>query len=158
MLPTDQIKIRKAQLSELSVLLEFEQQIITAERPFENNMKSGKVSYYDLEQLVVSDDAEVLVAEMNNQLIGSGYAKIKKSKDYLKDDHHAYLGFMYVDQDYRGKGVNQLIIENLINWSKKRGIKVICLEVYDKNASAIKAYNKVGFSHNIIEMRMNLDY
>ncbi len=138
-------------------MLDFEQAIIEYERPFEELMQTEKFNYYDLEELITDDVCEVLVAELNSQLIGSGYAKLKPSRHYLRDDFYGYLGFMYVDPNHRGKGVNQLIVNKLIEWSKNQGMKSISLTVFEDNDAAIKAYNKVGFRKQFVEMRLNLE-
>ncbi len=153
----NQIKIRKAELNDLDTLLEFEQSIVEYERPFEELMQIDQFNYYDLEALIINDASEVLVAEVNGQLIGSGYAKLRASRPYLKDKFHAFLGFMYVDPEYRGKGVNQLIVKKLIDWSKNQDMKSVCLTVFADNTAAIKAYNKVGFRKQMVEMRLNLE-
>jgi len=152
----DQIKIQKANINDLSTLLEFEQSIIEYERPFEEQMQVAKFSYYDLKDLILSDTAEVLVAKFGDQLVGSGYAKIKVSRPYLKDEFHAFLGFMYVSPDHRGKGINQLLIEKLIDWSKTQGMNSVSLTVFNENESAINAYKKSGFHRHIVEMRRNI--
>jgi len=151
------IEIRNANLADMDTLLEFEQQVIAAERPFNDDIKNELISYYDLEELIASDKAEVLVAEMNNKLVGSGYAKILSSKPYMKHTHHAYLGFMYVEPAYRGKGINKLILNSLKEWSKDKGVFNFSLDVYAENQPAIRAYEKAGFKSNLIEMTALLD-
>lgn len=151
------LNIREAELSDLAILLEFEQAIVESERPNEKNIKPGKVNFYDLEALILQENAKVLVAEINNRLIASGFADIRQSRDYLEDDVHAYLGFMYVEPQHRGKGINQLIVQQLIDWSKARGLTSMSLEVLEKNIPAVKSYEKVGFEKVLIEMRMNLE-
>ncbi|MCP3940553.1 MAG: GNAT family N-acetyltransferase [Desulfobacteraceae bacterium] len=146
------IAIRRANLKELSTLLEIEQRIIEAERPFDNELKTESISYYDLEALVLSAKAEVLVAEINNKIVGSGYAEIRKSKSYMKHSYHSYLGFMYVEPTFRGKGINKLILDSLKEWSKSQQIFHFSLEVYADNQVAIRAYEKAGFKSNLIEM------
>jgi GNAT superfamily N-acetyltransferase len=64
---------------------------------------------------------------------------------------------MYVLPEYRGKGINKKIIEHLKNWASLQNIKELRLEVYYKNIPAIKAYEKIGFSKHMLEMRLNLD-
>ena len=150
------LNIRDAKLEDLPILLEFEQAIVETERPNEKNIKQGNVKFYDLESLIRSTDSKVLVAEINHQLIGTGFADIRQSRDYLEDEYHSYLGFMYVDPQHRGKGINQLVIQKLIDWSKEKGLTAISLEVLEKNISAVKSYQKVGFEKVLIEMRMNL--
>lgn len=152
----EEITIRPASPDDLNVLLTFEHGVITTERPFDPTLKDGAIHYYDIAQMIKAQHIEVVVAEINSEIIGSGYARIEESKDYLKHQKHAYLGFMYVKPGYRGKGVNQKVIQALQEWSLTQGITEFRLEVYHANESAIKAYEKVGFSRHMIEMRMQL--
>jgi ribosomal protein S18 acetylase RimI-like enzyme len=48
------------------------------------------------------------------------------------------------------------VIETLKQWAISQKINELILEVYYDNAPAIKAYEKFGFSKNMIEMRMGL--
>ncbi len=148
--------IRKARLAELSTLLEFEQAIVEYERPFVEDMKTEKFNYYDLKELIESENAEVLVVEVDTKLVASGYVSIKKSLSYLRDEYHAFLGFMYVDPNFRGKGINKQLIDELIVWSKNKGMKMVSLTVFDDNKSAIKAYDKSGFKKHLVEMRKEI--
>lgn len=151
------IEIRSANLDDLEQLLAIEQHIIEVERPFDQQLKDKSITYCDLKELVLSDRAEVVVAEHDKKIIGSGYAKICQSKPYLKHSHHAYLGFMYVEPDFRGRGVNKLVLDSLKEWSKNHQIFHFNLEVYAGNESAIRAYEKAGFKRNLVEMTVSLD-
>lgn len=148
--------IREAKIEEIETLLEFEQGIVAAERPFDSTLKDGEIHYYDLAKLIESTLSVVFVVELDGELIGSGYALEKEAKDYLKHEHYAHLGFMYVKPEHRGKGVNQKVLDALINWAKEHGLTEIRLEVYNENLSAIKAYEKAGFTPNLLEMRMEI--
>lgn len=150
----DEVKIRKATLDDIAVLLEFEQGVIKAERPFDVTLDEDPITYYDLEELIVSDDASLVVAEIDGAIISSGYALVKPARHYLNHKFYSYLGFMYTLPKYRGRGVNTRIIEELKQWSYSKGLKEIRLTVYDENSIAIRAYEKVGFKKHIIEMRL----
>jgi len=153
----NQVIIRPADLSDLELLLRFEQAIIESERPFDTTIRSGSnVHYYDLEALILSPDAEVVVAELASEAIGSGYARIESSESYLKHRRHSYLGFMYVVAEHRGKGVNKQIVEALEAWSISKGVTEMRLEVYVGNIAAIKAYEKSGYARLILQMRKAL--
>jgi len=154
---TKQVVIRAASNIDLAQLLAFEQGVIAAERPFAANLKEGDISYYDIEQLIRNDDVLLLIAEDNDKLVATGYAKIMPSKAYKKYSHYAYLGFMYVDPNVRGKGINKMIIDELTCWARTKNIKEMILDVYDDNEAAIRAYQKVGFKKNLVEMRVEID-
>lgn len=150
------INIRKAHPNDLEKLLEFEQGIITAERPFDPTLKEEKIHYYDIEKMISASHIEVLVAEMDSEIIGSGYARIETAKPYLNHETYGYLGFMYTDPNHRGKGVNARIIEALKDWCRSQYIVELRLDVYNDNSPAITAYEKVGFKKHLINMRIGL--
>ena len=153
----NEIIVRPAALTDLDVLYAFEQAIIEAERPFDPTIRTGDdVHYYDLEALVSSADAEVVVAESASRIIGSGYARIENAEPYLRHRRHSYLGFMYVAPEHRGKGVNKKIVEALETWSRSRGVTEMQLEVYVDNSTAISAYEKSGYTGLILQMRKGL--
>lgn len=152
----DPIIIRKAVLADLPRLLAFEQELIQSERPFDETLKTGHIRYYDIEKMITGPELELLVAETGGGLIGSGYARIEAAKPYLRHPQHAYLGFMYVVPEQRGKGINKMIIGELIKWVASKNISELRLDVYYPNAPAIAAYEKAGFSRHMIAMRRGL--
>ncbi len=152
----DKITTRPATANDLETLLRFEQGVINAERPFDPTLKGDPNRYYDIDAMIDAPHIELLVAEINNEVIGSGYARIENSKPYLRHEKHVYLGFMYVDPSYRGKGINRKIIEALEQWSLSKGITEMRLDVYVANAPAVQAYEKVGFAKHMMEMRKGL--
>jgi GNAT superfamily N-acetyltransferase len=161
------ISIRPATTADLPTLLRFEQGVISAERPMDPTIRDGSIHYYDFNKMLASPDIHLIVAEANDDtnnetnanhpiLVGSGYARIDPSRLYLRHTHHAYCGFMYVEPDYRGKGVNQLIIDALKSWARSRNLTELRLDVYTTNDIAIRAYEKAGFTPYLINMRMGI--
>ena len=152
----EKISIRKATINDLPHLLHFEQGVIKAERPFDKSLKPDPINYYDLETMLTASHVYLVVAELDKKIIASGYARIEESKPYVKYERYAYLGFMYVLPEYRGRGINKLIIDELKIWAASKGLTEIRLEVYYENEPAIKAYEKIGFKKHMIEMRYNV--
>ena len=150
------LMIRVAVQADLPILKVFEQDIITTERPLNDCLKTEYIRYYDIGVLIDSENACVMVAEDNGVIVGSGYARIKESKAHLRHKLHAYLGFMYVVPSYRGQGINQLVIQNLIKWGKIQGMQDFYLEAYADNIPAMKAYEKLGFKASLVEMKLSL--
>ena len=146
--------VRKARSEDLEVLLRFEQELILAERPYDECIREDPVVYYDLNKLIEDEEVMVVVAESDNRIVGSGYARVADARSYLDHKTYAYLGFMYTIKEYRGQGVNQAVIEKLASWAKSRGLSELRLTVYDENIPAIKAYEKAGFKKHIVEMRL----
>jgi ribosomal protein S18 acetylase RimI-like enzyme len=152
----EKITTRKATVNDLETLRQFEQGVINAERPFDPTLKKDPINYYDLEFMIDATHIELLVAELNGELVGSGYARIETAEHFLQHEQHAYLGFMYVEPEHRGKGINKIILEDLKKWAQSKNITELRLEVYFNNTSAIAAYEKAGFIKHMIEMRMGI--
>ena len=150
------VEIRKAIETEIEILLSFEKGIIETERPFDNTLKEGEIHYYNLIELIKAKKAEVLVAVINNEIVGSGYAKTLPAQPYQKYGEYAHLGFMYVKPAFRGQGVIQEILLGLIDWAKSQNLTEVRLEVYDENIVAKNSYLKAGFKANLLEMRLEI--
>ena len=150
------ITIRKATTEDLSILYEFEQGVLHAERPMDKTLKATKTYYYDIPNLISDLKVELVIAEINGVIAGCGYARIKQARDCFQFDQFCYLGFMFTKEDYRGKGVNKTIMNYLYDWSLSKGIYEVRLEVYPSNNAAIKAYEKVGMQATMHTMRIDL--
>ena len=154
----NEISIRPAARDDLQTLLEFEHAIIETERPFDPTIRTGPdVHYYDLQTLIASPDAKVLIAEMDSEIVASGHAQIRASESYVKHSQHAYLGFMYVAPKHRGSGIIKRILAELEAWARSRGVTELRLEVYAGNESALRAYEKSGYEKLTLLMRKHLD-
>ena len=62
----DKIKFRSAVQTDLPILYEFEQGIVSTERPIDPALQSEHINYYNLKELVESNDSEVIVATISN--------------------------------------------------------------------------------------------
>ena len=150
------MKIRIAQPDDLPILREFEQGVIEEERPCNDSIKKANVIYYDLDALLADPNTSLQLVEFDGRVVGCGYVQLRLSEAAFVHDKHAYMGFMYVEPAARGQGVNKMIIESLISWSRDRGVYDFYLDVYTENGAAIRAYEKVGFTPVLVEMKLNL--
>ncbi|WP_339653302.1 GNAT family N-acetyltransferase [uncultured Maribacter sp.] len=148
-----EISIRKAVIEDLPVLLQHEQGVIASERPFDPTIRNNDITYYDLHALMSNSRAVVLVACEGEKIVATGYALEKPARHYLDHETFAYLGFMYTDPEYRGRGINGKIISGLQQWVSSIGLVEMRLHVYNENEPAIRAYEKVGFKKHMVEMR-----
>lgn len=149
--------IREATHADLDTLRAFEQGIIAWERPFDPTLRPDPISYYDIAEMIMSDAAAVIVAQHDDAVVASGYARKKPSRDYAMPDYHAFLGMMFVLPEHRGRGVNSLVLDALLEWARKNQLYEVHLTVYPENDSAVRAYSKAGFEPHILEMRRRLE-
>ena len=145
---------RPALDADLDILLEFEQQVVEAERPYNDAIRKSDVTYYDLPALLDDPDVSLQVAEIDGRVIGCGYARLESARQALAHDRQATFGFMYVEPEFRGRGVSAKIMESLFEWGRERGVRHFSLSVYAGNRSAIRAYEKAGFEPGLVEMNL----
>jgi len=151
------ISVRAAVPADLATLKRFEQGVIAAERPFDATIRKGAVTYYDLADLIASKDAFVAIAEHDGAPIGCGFARKTLSRSFTEPPFHAYVGLMFVEPAFRGRGVNMRVLDRLEVWARENGLSDMRLEVYPTNAAATRAYEKAGFEPYMLEMRRALD-
>ncbi|WP_286233492.1 GNAT family N-acetyltransferase [Thalassotalea sediminis] len=147
------LTLRTATLNDIPVLKSLEQGVISAEKPFEACFKNEPVIYYDLVDLIESDESTLVVACKGNEIIASGYVKIKAAKPYLQHRFLGYVGFIFVHAQYRGKRIVEQVLQALEDWCVVQGVNVLHLDVFAENTSAIRAYEKFGFLPHLIDMR-----
>ncbi|WP_198650497.1 GNAT family N-acetyltransferase [Saccharospirillum mangrovi] len=153
--PVNDIQLRPAVMADKPALLALEQALVKAERPFNSWFIDGQIFYYDLDHFIQHDQTQLLVAEAGGEIIATGYLQIRTSKPSLRHDREGYLGFMYVTDAYRGKGVNKMIMHELMDWAKAQGVRDFYLDVYAQNQTAIRAYEKLGFEASLVNMKLS---
>lgn len=148
------LTIREATLEDSSALLRLEQNIIDSERPYDHFIKVENVSYYDIPKLISATNSHLIVVESEGEIIGCGYAQIRQSKSCHTHDNHCYLGFIYLDSEYRGRALAHEIIETLKAWGINKGVNHFQLDVFSENKAAIRAYEKAGFNKGLVNMEL----
>jgi len=87
-------------------------------------------------------NALVLVAEMDNQIIGLLFFAPGPKK---KITHIGEFG-VSVHPGYQGQGIGRLLIETLLQWAKANpAIEKVYLNVFHTNQAAIQLYQALGF-------------
>lgn len=86
-------------------------------------------------------DGHVSKIEKNGEIMGMGW--IFPRQTLLRKQ--AVVEDMIVNEKYRGQGLGEKILLDLIDWAKKQGIEVIELTTNPKRVAANSLYQKVGF-------------
>lgn len=152
----DGLILRQARDDDYPSLAALEQKVIDAERPYNASLKEKDAYYYDIEALISDRDTRLVVGEVSGDIVATGYLQVRDSKPSLNHDNHGYMGFMYVAEEYRGRGLNKLVLQDLIGWGQQRGVTDFYLDVYAENDSAVRAYEKIGFRGSLLEMKLSL--
>lgn len=152
--------IRKAKKNDFAAIVELAVQLYKTEQPFDNNIKDG---YYhtdkgksELLKKIRSRKTIFLVATINNNIVGyiTGYIY---ERDEVYINKVAYLDQICVDINYKSKGIGTRLIDEFSNVVKKKKVKYIKLNAFEKNTPAVNLYNKMGFNEYSIFYIKKLD-
>lgn len=149
-----ELRLREARETDLPALLAMEQGLVRDERPYDPTIRPDPVYYHDLPALLADKNSRVVVVEAHDTVVACGFVTRRIPRHYLDHDAYAYLGLMYTHPDFRGRGVNGLIVADLKAWAVSRGLYEMRLTVYYENEPALRAYEKAGFRRHLVEMRL----
>lgn len=98
--------------------------------------------------LLSDEKCAVLVARLQCHVIGVAVGVLKESFSHpsLVKRRFGWIEALAVKEEYRSKGIGRKLINHLHDWFLSQGIKRIELNVYEFNDTAIKLYEKLGYS------------
>ncbi|MEH1798310.1 GNAT family N-acetyltransferase [Nostoc sp.] len=105
---------------------------------------------------------------VNNNNFILGYFEDKKligivafhQESRIKLRHKAYINSMYVQQEYRGKGIGKLLLNELIEEAKSiNEVEILLIDIVKNNFLAKQLYLSLGFQvYGIEEMAYKSNY
>lgn len=75
--------------------------------------------------------------ELLREIVGCGKFQLQM--------HEAWIGPVYVKKEYRGRGINSIMIQELLFAAEQHGIKRCYTSVNSDNISSLKSFKKNGF-------------
>ena len=98
-----------------------------------------------LRSLMKSDNALVLVAREDGQVIAYSLSQICKRHPLFKEVDYGYIYDLAVKSEYRRRGIGEQILGKILEWFKSRQIGRIELMVLAKNQIGYSFWKKHGF-------------
>ncbi len=136
--------VRTPRWEDLDDLMDFINSLVREEAPILREKEVSRIEEAEwlAERLVSLEKDEIIhfVAEVDGKVVAS--AEIAKRRGHQK--HVGVLGIA-VKSGYRRLGIATKLIEVLLEEAKKQGLKVIILDVYEKNLPALNLYKRMGF-------------
>ena len=134
-----EIRIREAQKSDMALV----HSLITELAVFENEADAVKVSIADLQNDGFGKNPlfHCFVAEVAEKVVGIALVYPRYS---TWSGPVVHLEDLIVSESMRGKGVGSKLLEAVVKYGHKKGVKRISWEVLDWNEPAIKFYEKNG--------------
>ena len=118
-----------------------------------NDQISNGVALYDYQprslaqQLSIFEEKlqkgfPVIVAEMNNEVVGFGYySEFRFREAYKFTVEHS----VYANKNYIGKGIGKILLAELIVLAKNQGLHTMIGVIDSENESSIAFHEKFGF-------------
>ena len=134
------IKVRPAGKDDIAAI----HGLIAELADFENLQHQFVATVEDLENGLIAEGraAEALVAEAGDAIIG--YAIFFPSYSTFIGKAGLWLEDLYVQPDFRGNGVGQMLIQAVAKLAEQRGCQRLEWSVLDWNKRAIRFYESLG--------------
>ncbi len=124
---------------------------------YKNNLQ--KYNETDIIEILDDENSPIYVAtDEDDNVAGYAFCQIKEveGSKALVSRKYMYIDDFCVDEKYRKMHIGQMLMQSVIEDAKKNGIPSIELNVWEFNESAIKFYEKCGFSTQKREMEIVL--
>jgi len=115
--------------------------------------KEGTKYYKDR---VSKDDGCVLIAIVENEIVGYLCGGIKKAEAYRNLPIVAELENTFVLEDFRSKGVGKQLFDEFINWCKNKKVGKVRVEGSAQNERVIKFYRTNNFKDYTLVLELDL--
>ena len=104
-----------------------------------------------LENILKGENSEVLVAEDERHKY-VGHVLVGQNRGMMTGLSFGFIYDIFVEEEFRGKGIGQLLLEKAEDHCRKKGHPRIALSVSATNDSAIKLYSKTGYKPERMQM------
>lgn len=111
---------------------------------------------------IKDNDGIFLLAEDDSKVIGFIVGKMeKRTEGQLLEAYPALMGRiteLYVDSNYRSKGIGSMLMLKLENYFKKKNCEYVWVDVFKPNTTASNFYKKFDYEDRDIEMIKRLKH
>ena len=149
------VKIRLAKIKDAEQIAKLAMKMMREHEKFDKIFEIKKDARKTLEKwlkaVIGKRDKKVFIADDNNKIIGYIKAGINKRPDIYKVEKMGFIYDIYVEEKYRRQGVAKLLMDNIFEWMKGKGIKYTSLYVANDNQIAASAWQKYGFKEFLRE-------
>lgn len=144
---------KKSDIPELKNLIgkmvEYHHQLDPYYKPFKEYRNFGE----EMENWLSDKEMRILLAEDGGRLIGYIRAGMEDAPDYAAAKKIGIIYDVFVEKNYRRKGVAAKLFEEALNWFLIKKISHLELNVDVRNEEAIAFWKKLGFFEYKLRMR-----
>ena len=138
------IVVREAGQSDVSTLIEYN---LSLANETESILLDKDILRLGIEKALELNDCRYLVAELNNKIVGQTMVTSEWSD--WRNGVIWWMQSVYVNPDYRKRGVFQSILKHIENLAEKiPEVKALRLYVMDDNQIAQRVYQNLGMNNS----------
>ena len=141
---------------ELQKCDEFLNELINDEKKYDDNINDKIIINDYYEKVYKKCNYKVFIAVENRNILGYVFIKITDPKQNGEIYKESIIDALYVDKEYRNKGIATKLIEKAKEYSKEIGAKKISISVIKNNEVALKLYYKLGFKDFSFKLKQEL--
>ncbi|KON32684.1 MAG: hypothetical protein AC479_06975 [miscellaneous Crenarchaeota group-6 archaeon AD8-1] len=101
-----------------------------------------ELSFEEAQKSAKNQKGGTLIAEHNNEIVGTVSIKIQ----HIKGEPTGYIDALATDKKYRRKGIATSLVENSISWLEKKGCRIIYATADRYNSSSWNTFIHKRFS------------
>lgn len=155
------VKIRRAQKEDAPKIAELALKLVRQHqsydpRRFVRLYDERQAQWFYGKQTAESGAAAVLVAEIENAIVGFAYVEYEPKNYAEMLENAAWLHDIYVEDAARAGGAGKLLIEKAIEIARELGADKLLLTVAAKNEYARQFFARRGFETTMFEMMLDL--
>ncbi len=126
--------------------------LIIDEKNYNDNisMTVGIVDFYT--NMYKKDNCKLFIAVEDNKIVGYIYVKLLGA-EALEIQPSAMIDALYVEEDYRNKGIATSLISKAKEYCRDNKVNNITIRVFDKNEKAKNLYMKEGFNIDSLTLK-----
>ena len=137
--------VRPASISDLDVIVDF---IAEEAREAEGRTQSQETLKRGVGAGLSDDSIATYWLLVDESDIPCGCTSVVKEWSDWNAGFYWWIQSMYISPEHRGKGYVDMLMDHIAEAARKAGCLDLRLYVHNENRAAIKAYEKVGFSHS----------
>jgi phosphinothricin acetyltransferase len=137
-----EIKIRDYQIQDCKAIIEIiNDAILNSTALYDYNIRTLNIQEAIFEEKL-QKGFPVIVAEMNNEVVGFGYySEFRFREAYKFTVEHS----VYANKNAIGKGIGKLLLNELIERAKKQNLHTMIGVIDSENTNSIDFHKKFGF-------------
>jgi GNAT superfamily N-acetyltransferase len=103
----------------------------------------------------VNESSRIFIAEIKGNIVGFAHGDVSHRTDYLPKNVGS-ISTVYVDSNFRRKGVGALLIRHLCEFFDSEGVEDVTLRYIIGNEEAERFWGKLGFKPVITTAKIDL--